>query len=197
MVLSIHRGYFACFRIGHDVCAQTARRSFREELRDSRSGYEHMGCACASTAIFVDAPMLLFMYACIRSFIVYCIFVYNRHFLAQTVLAVGAYGEVSESVMDLVATAAGHGAARMWSVMGCKSEADARSVISADIMATIGTAVVTAQARLLSKQISQHAMPTMATDNSRRAVAARCVDRAAGRSGIGRGRWGDHYSRGD
>ena len=85
----------------------------------------------------------------------------------------------------------------MWSVLGCKSEADARSVISADIMATIGTTFVTAQARLLSKQLSQHAMPTMATDNSRRAVAARCVDRAASRSGIGRGRWGDHYSRDD
>ena len=35
-------------------------------------------------------------------------------------------------------------------------------MISADIMATIGTTFVTAQARLLSKQLSQHAMPTKA-----------------------------------
>jgi hypothetical protein len=81
----------------------------------------------------------------------------------------------------------------MWSVLGCKSEADARSVISADIMATIGTAFVTAQARLLSKQVG-HAMPAMAADNRQRAVAARYVDRAASQSGIGRGRWSDHYS---
>lgn len=112
----------------------------------------------------------------------------------MTVLAVGAYGEVPESAMDEVATSAGYGAARMWSVLGCKSEADARSVLSADIMATIGTTSVTAQARLLSKQVSQHAVPAMATDSSRRAVAAKYVDRAASQSGIGRGRWGDRYS---
>ena len=69
------------------------------------------------------------------------------------VLAVGAYGEVSDTVRELLAEAAEAGATRLWRRHGCRSEQEALSMVATALTARLGVAFVRAQAKLLRKRI--------------------------------------------
>ena len=75
-----------------------------------------------------------------------------------TPLAVGAYGEVSASVCELLAVATEYGATRLWRRLGCGSEAEARSLVGAALSARCGVAFVREQAHLLECRLHR-AMP--------------------------------------
>ena len=70
-----------------------------------------------------------------------------------TVLAVGAYGEVSRSVQDLITAAANYGARRMWSQLGCETQAEARGRVGELLNTRCGTVFVTEQAHLLERRL--------------------------------------------
>ena len=65
------------------------------------------------------------------------------------VLAVGAFAEVSRSMHELLARAAEVGAIRLWRRHGCRSEKEAKSLVSTKLTARLGAAFVRAQAKLL------------------------------------------------
>ena len=69
------------------------------------------------------------------------------------VLAVGAFAEVSRSMHALLARAAEVGAIRLWRRHGCRSEKEAKSLVSTKLTARLGTAFVRAQAKLLRGRI--------------------------------------------
>ena len=69
------------------------------------------------------------------------------------VLAVGAYGEVSDSVRELLAEAAEVGATRLWRFCGCRTAQEALSVVASKMTARLGVAFVRAQAKLLRKRV--------------------------------------------
>ena len=68
-------------------------------------------------------------------------------------LAVGAYGEVSDTVRELLAEAAEAGAARLWRRHGCRTEQEALSMVASTLTARLGVAFVRAQAKLLRKRL--------------------------------------------
>ena len=68
-------------------------------------------------------------------------------------LAVGAYGEVSDSVRELLAEAAEVGATRLWRFCGCRTAQEALSVVASKMTARLGVAFVRAQAKLLRKRV--------------------------------------------
>jgi hypothetical protein len=88
-----------------------------------------------------------------------------------TVLAMGAYGEVSRSVQDLLAAAANYGARHMWSKLGCETEAEARGRVGELLHTRCGTVFVTEQAYLLERRLYL-AMPG-GGDSDHRQVAVR------------------------
>ena len=68
-------------------------------------------------------------------------------------LAVGAYGEVSDTVRELLAEAAEAGATRLWRRHGCRTEQEALSMVASTLTARLGVAFVRAQAKLLRKRV--------------------------------------------
>ena len=69
------------------------------------------------------------------------------------VLAVGAFAEVSRSLHELLARAADVGAVRLWRRHGCRSEKEAKSLVSTKLTARLGTAFVRAQAKLFKDRL--------------------------------------------
>ena len=70
-----------------------------------------------------------------------------------TVVAVGAYGEMSRSLQALVARATECGAARHWRRHGCRTEREARSVVATKLTTRLGIAFVRAQAKLVHSRV--------------------------------------------
>ena len=65
---------------------------------------------------------------------------------------------MSASVCELLAVATEYGATRLWRRLGCRSEADARSLVGAALSARCGVAFVREQAHLLECRLHR-AMP--------------------------------------
>ena len=69
------------------------------------------------------------------------------------VLAVGAYGEASDTVRELLAEAAEAGATRLWRRHGCRTEQEALSMVASALTSRLGVAFVRAQVKLLQKRL--------------------------------------------
>ena len=68
-------------------------------------------------------------------------------------LAVGAYGEVSEGILDLVAEAARYRAERRWRQMGCDSVEEAVGAAATEIWGRCAVGFVKEQAMLLRERL--------------------------------------------
>ena len=70
-----------------------------------------------------------------------------------TTMAVGAFGEVSGSVTKMMQDAARYAARRRWRLLGCESEAEARSLIGTMLVSRCGIAFTREMANLVLNRL--------------------------------------------
>ena len=109
-------------------------------------------------------------------------------------MSVGAFGEVSESVTTMMRDAARYAARRRWRLLGCDTEAEARSLIGTMLVARCGVAFTREMATLVLNRLCLVGGQDRGQSTPGRMV--RDIE-GYGHSDLQRGQSGEHWREGN